>query len=112
MTQKHRATIGAMNAAATVPVRERIERLVRDVKAGAIIGYDGPQEYWSTRMGSEASAEIAHLLDVAPELLEALRLAGQSAGFQYMTRETRLKIDNAIAKAEGRSNSTGGSEDE
>lgn len=59
MTQITKETIEAAN----VPVRERIERLVRDVKDGAIIGYDGPQEYWSTRMGAEASMEIARLLE-------------------------------------------------
>jgi hypothetical protein len=48
-----------------VPVRERIERMIRDLKNGSILGYDGPQEYWSTRMGSEASEEVAKLLEAA-----------------------------------------------
>ena len=51
--------------AMVAPVRDRIERMIRDLKDGAILGYDGPQEYWSTRMGSEASAEVARLLSAA-----------------------------------------------
>lgn len=35
----------------------------------------------------------------APEMFEALTLAAQSAGFQYMTSETRAKIDAALEKA-------------
>jgi len=35
------------------------------------------------------------------EVVEALQLAAQSAGFQYMTAETRAKIEAAIAKATG-----------
>lgn len=54
------------------PVRERVERLVHDVNHGAIIGYDGPG-YSSTRMGAEASREIARLLTAA------LSIAGEKA---------------------------------
>jgi hypothetical protein len=43
----------------------------------------------------------ARLIAAAPDLLEALSLASQSAGFQYMTHETRNAIDEAIAKATG-----------
>ena len=41
------------------------------------------------------------LIAAAPELLEALKMAAESAGFQYMTYETRQVIEAAIAKAEG-----------
>ncbi|MDX0897486.1 hypothetical protein GOD90_10835 [Sinorhizobium medicae] len=49
-----------------------------------------------------ATVADCRLIGAAPDLLEALKLAGQSAGFQYMTTETRSKIDDAIAKAEAR----------
>jgi hypothetical protein len=45
----------------------------------------------------------AHLLAAAHDLIEALKAAALSAGFQYMLVETRDKIEAAIAKAEGRS---------
>ncbi|MBB3980117.1 hypothetical protein GGQ64_005364 [Rhizobium azooxidifex] len=51
--------------AAQTPVIERVQRLIRDLEAGAILGYDGPQEYWTSRMGAEASAEVARLLTAA-----------------------------------------------
>jgi hypothetical protein len=41
----------------------------------------------------------ARLIAAAPEMLEALQRAAQSAGFQYMTFETREAIDAALAKA-------------
>lgn len=44
----------------------------------------------------------ARLIAAAPDLLDALVCAAQSAGFQYMTYETREMIDAAIAKATGR----------
>lgn len=43
----------------------------------------------------------ARLIAAAPDLLAALQLAGNSAGFQYMTFETRAAIEQAIAKATG-----------
>jgi hypothetical protein len=45
--------------------------------------------------------EDAHLIAAAPELYEALVKAGNSAGFQYMTSETRDIINAALAKARG-----------
>lgn len=45
----------------------------------------------------------ARLIAAAPELLEALQLVGMSAGFQYMSMETREVISAAIAKAGGAS---------
>jgi hypothetical protein len=45
----------------------------------------------------------ANLIAAAPDLLEALHLVGMSAGWQYLTMETRSVIEAAIAKAEGRS---------
>jgi hypothetical protein len=42
----------------------------------------------------------AQLIAAAPELLRALKMAAESAGFQYMTYETREFIAAAIAKAE------------
>lgn len=47
----------------------------------------------------EAEAN-ARLIAAAPDLLEALIAAANSAGFQYMTAETRDLIDSVIAKAE------------
>lgn len=38
-------------------------------------------------------------ISAIPEMLDALSRAGQSAGFQYMTAETRDAINAAIAKA-------------
>ena len=43
----------------------------------------------------------AHLIAAAPEMLEALERAANSAGFQYMTYETREIIDAALTKAKG-----------
>ncbi len=43
----------------------------------------------------------ARLIAAAPELLEALQMAAQSGGFQYMLHETRDAIEAAIAKATG-----------
>ena len=43
----------------------------------------------------------ARLIAAAPEMLEALRLVGMSAGWQYMTFETRSLIEAVIAKASG-----------
>ena len=51
--------------ACATPIIDRIKRLIRDLEAGAILGYDGPQEHWSTRMGAEASSEVARLLSAA-----------------------------------------------
>ncbi|MCZ7856039.1 hypothetical protein O9X81_05385 [Agrobacterium salinitolerans] len=45
----------------------------------------------------------ARLIAAAPDLLEALHLVGMSAGWQYLTMETRAVIEAAIARAEGRS---------
>jgi len=53
------------NEACETPIIDRINRLIRDLNAGAILGYDGPAEYWSTRMGAEASKEVARLLSAA-----------------------------------------------
>jgi hypothetical protein len=107
--QKHRAAIDAMNAAAErkhtqgpwVADGDQVE-----VQAEFNDGYRICDVF-----GPDYKAN-ARLIAASPDMLEALRLASQSAGFQYMTHETRLKIDNAIAKAAARSNSTGGSEDE
>lgn len=44
-----------------------------------------------------------NLIEAAPDLLAALQLVGMSAGFQYMTMETREVISAAIAKAGGAS---------
>lgn len=46
--------------------------------------------------------EDAALIAAAPELLEALHVVGMSAGWQYMTMETRALVEGAIAKAEAR----------
>jgi len=50
-------------------------------------------------------ANVVHpdacLIAAAPELYEALAKAGNSAGFQYMTSETRDMINAALAKARG-----------
>lgn len=51
---------------------------------------------------AEAKAN-ANLIAAAPDILEALHLVGMSAGWQYLTMETRSVIEAAIAKAEGRS---------
>lgn len=53
------------------------------------------------RTSFEEAEANARLIAAAPDLLEALSLASQSAGFQYMTHETRNAIDEAIAKATG-----------
>lgn len=79
-------------------LRERIDRLIHDVKAGAIIGYDGPQEYWSTRIGAEASAEIARLLSAALSVEHPLGYAYEAevqsgkSGF-YVSNEKTDKYD-------------------
>jgi hypothetical protein len=44
---------------------DKINRLIRDLNAGAVLSYDGPEEYWSTRMGVGASIEVARLLSAA-----------------------------------------------
>lgn len=49
----------------------------------------------------EQNKANATLIAAAPDLLAALQLAGSSAGFQYMTHETRAAIESAIAKATG-----------
>lgn len=49
----------------------------------------------------EVSDEDASLIAAAPELLEALHVVGMSAGWQYMTIESRSLVESAIAKAEG-----------
>jgi hypothetical protein len=54
-------------------------------------------------IGRNEQRANARLIAAAPEMLEALHLAGMSAGWQYMTAETRAVIEAAIAKAEGRS---------
>ena len=41
----------------------------------------------------------ASLIAAAPDMLEALKAAAESAGFQYMLHETRDKISAALAKA-------------
>lgn len=61
---------------------------------------DGMGAFHLSRGDAEQDSN-AHLIAAAPELLEALELAGQSAGYQYMTRETREAISAAIAKAKG-----------
>lgn len=43
----------------------------------------------------------AHLIAAAPDLLEALHVVGMSAGWQYLTFETRALIEAAISKATG-----------
>ncbi len=55
--------------------------------------------------GVEAESKIANanLIAAAPELLEALHLVGMSAGWQYLTMETRKVVEAALDKAEGRS---------
>jgi hypothetical protein len=55
-----------------------------------------PQEPKSSPGSCSASRGAA-----APDLLAALRLAGSSAGFQYMTHETREAINAAISRAQG-----------
>lgn len=45
----------------------------------------------------------AALIAAAPEMLSALHLIGMSAGWQYLSYETRDIIEAVIAKAEGRS---------
>ena len=45
----------------------------------------------------------ARLIAAAPDLLEALHVVGMSAGWQYLTMETRALVEAAMAKAEGRS---------
>ena len=52
-------------------------------------------------MNSYNAWENARLIAAAPDLLEALILASQSAGFQYMFHEARDVIEKAIAKAKG-----------
>lgn len=52
---------------------------------------------------AEAEAN-SDLIAAAPELFEALEMASQSAGFQYMTPETRDAISAALSKARGESN--------
>lgn len=49
----------------------------------------------------EEAVANAHLIAAAPDLLEALKEAANSSGFQYMMFETRERINDAIAKAEG-----------
>lgn len=62
----------------------------------------------ATLIAETVSGEIVHiqeanarLIAAAPELFEALQRASQSAGFQYMTHETRAAIEAALAKATG-----------
>lgn len=55
------------------------------------------------RFESDAEGYAAALVrEAAPELLEALHVVGMSAGWQYMTMETRALVEAAIAKAEGK----------
>jgi len=44
---------------------------------------------------------LARLIAAAPDMLQALHVVGMSAGWQYMTMETRALVDAAIAKAQG-----------
>ena len=80
------------DGAAATPVRELIERLVRDVKAGAIIGYDGPQEYWSRRMGAEASAGIARLLEAALSRPIDPKAEAEPIGYVTAIELTQLRL--------------------
>ena len=59
---------------------------------------------WHHGVGSiEKEMEAnARLIAAAPDMYEALKAAGNSAGFQYMPAETREKIDVALSKAECR----------
>ena len=50
---------------------------------------------------TQAQRDAERVREHAPKLLEACRRAGQSAGFQYMTFETRQCINEAIEYATG-----------
>lgn len=68
-------------------------------------GFPGPfsekPDRFKVTDGHDEIMANARLIAAAPELLEALQLAGMSAGFQYMTYETQELINTAIAKATG-----------
>lgn len=51
----------------------------------------------------ETDRANAALIAAAPDLYKALKMASESAGFQYMTYETRDAITAALAKARGES---------
>jgi hypothetical protein len=96
MTQKHRAAIDAMNAA-----EERANWHVDpsdDFDQPRVLNHAGNV----VAVLPDGSEDEAHLIAAAPKMLAALKFA-QKHGFHDM-------VDAAIAKAEGRSNSTGGSE--
>lgn len=57
-------------------------------------------KHFITKAEQKANAD---LFSAAPEMFEALHLVGMSAGWQYLTFETRELIQKAIDKAEGRS---------
>jgi hypothetical protein len=69
-------------------------------------GYEQPicrVDSYSKGFGPEKAERDANarLIAAAPDLLEALHLVGMSAGWQYMTMETRAVIETALSKAEG-----------
>lgn len=49
------------------------------------------------------ASELVRRWNAHSDLLEALHVVGMSAGWQYMTMETRALVQAAIDKAEGRS---------
>lgn len=61
--------------------------------------YDADRKLINALTSNDEARANAKLWAAAPELLEALQMAAQSAGFQYMTHETREVIEAAIAKA-------------
>ena len=78
------------------PVDDTIVTDAAGKEVAAIDGdYNSPDEW--PRM--EANAR---LIAAAPDMLAALRLCAEGAGFQYMTFESRAAVNAAIAKAEGR----------
>lgn len=94
------------------PTGELIERLVNDLRAGAILHYDGPNKFSTTSLGVEVSAAVADRLEatagsgarVTDEMVEAAARATDPDLFsddERLARRTASpwKVDFARGKA-------------